>query len=257
MTNNTMRSSTLATAVALAVAAGTGTARAEGSSPFSFSGTLGGIYAPAYEGSDKQKGGALIDFNVSIRDGLFFAGTRGIGFAPINTETMSVKLAIGYGGGRKMKDDPGNLTGLGNIDDEALAIVSGEYRVGQISFGADLTGGQDYGATVDFKVSTGVECTDRITIGGEISATYADSTNMQRYFGVTAAQSVASGKAVYGAGAGIKSAGIGLTATFAMTDATAILFGARYDKLMGDAGRSPVTRDSAQVSAFLGVSTQF
>ncbi|WP_309665189.1 MipA/OmpV family protein [Tabrizicola sp.] len=232
-------------------------ARAEGSGPFSFSGTLGGIYAPTYEGSDTSEGGALIDFNVSIRDGLFFAGTRGIGFAPINTETMSVKLAIGYGGERKMEDDPTNLSGLGDIDGEALAIVSGEYRIGQISFGAELKGGQDYGATVDFKVSTGVECTDRITLGGEISATYADDSHMQRYFGVTAAQSAASGKAVYGAGSGIKSAGVGVSVSFAVTQATSIDFGARYDRLMGDAGNSPITQDKGQTSAFLGVSTQF
>jgi MipA family protein len=234
-----------------------GAARAEGTRPFAFSAMLGGIYAPTYEGSDTSEGGALVDFNVSIRDGLFFAGTRGIGFAPINTETMSVKLAIGYGGGRKMKDDPTNLTGLGDIDNEGLAIVSGEYRIGQISFGADLTGGKDYGVTADFKVSTGVECTDRITLGAEISATYADTTHMQRYFGVTSAQSAASGLAGYGAGSGIKSAGVGVTVNFAVTEATGITFGARYDKLMGDAADSPITRDTAQPSAFLGVSVQF
>ncbi len=242
--------SALAIAQAVALA---GAAQAEGAK-FSFA--LGAAYMPTYQGSDTNETIGFIDFNASFADGAFFAGTRGIGWAPINTEEMTVSLALGYGGGRKVSDDTVNLAGMGDLDDEALALISGEYRMGQFSFGADLTAGKDYGVTADFKVGTGVECTDRITLGGEISATYADDSHMQRYFGVTAAQ-VAPGRGVYSAGSGIKSASIGMSVNYAMTDSTSINFGARYDKLMGDAADSTLTRDKSQTSAFLGLSTQF
>lgn len=251
------RTTFVAAAVLLQAFALVGTARAESARPVAFSAMLGAVYAPLYEGSDKSEASGLVDFNASFGEGRFFAGTRGIGYAPVMTETMTLSVALGYGGGRDVKDDPTNLAGLGDIDNEALGILSGEYRAGQIAFGADVVAGEDYGVTADFKVSTGVECTDRITLGGEISATYADDSHMQRYFGVTAAQSAASGKSVYGAGSGFKSAGIGVSASYAVTEWAAIQVGANYDRLMGDAGRSPITRDKGQASAFIGLSTQF
>jgi MipA family protein len=247
----------ISAAVLLQAIALAGVARAEDDRPFVFSGMLGAGYAPTYEGSDRSEASGLIDFNVSFADGRFFAGTRGIGYAPVLTEAMSLKVALGYGGGRDVKDDSVSLRGLGDIADEALGIVSAEYRVGQISFGADLMAGDDYGVTADLKLATGFEISDRITLGGEVGVTYADVTHAQRYFGVTAAQSAASGKAVYAAGSGLKSAGVGLSASFAMTEATSVEFGAHYDELMGDAADSPITRDKAQASAFLGVSTRF
>jgi MipA family protein len=233
-----------------------GAAKAEGDRPFAFSGTLGASFQPTYEGSENSETRGLIDFNVSFGDGRFFAGTRGIGYTAVMTEEMTLRVALGYGGGRD-EDDDADLAGLGDIDAEALAVLSGEYRLGQVSFGADILAGQDYGATADLKVSTGFQVSDRVTIGAEASATYADNSHMQRYFGVTATQSAASGKAAYSAGSGIKSAGVGVLVSFAVTEATSIDFGARYARLMGDAGDSPITKDKAQPSAFLGVSTRF
>jgi MipA family protein len=253
----TRKTTFILAAVLLQAFALAGAARAEGARPVAFSAMLGAVYAPLYEGSDKSEASGLVDFNVSFGEGRFFAGTRGIGYAPVLTDTVTLSVALGYGGGRDMKDDPTNLAGLGDLDYEALAILSGEYRAGQIGFAADVVAGEDYGVTADLKVTAGFDLSDRISLGSEISATYADTSHMQRYFGVTAVQSAASGKAVYDAGSGFKSTGIGVSASFAVTDRAAIRVGAGYDRLIGDAGRSPITRDKGQASAFLGLSTQF
>lgn len=234
-----------------------GAARAEGTRPFAFSAMVGAGYAPIYEGSDNSEAFPLLDFNVSFGDGRFFAGTRGIGYAPVLTDTLSVKMGIAYGGGRKMKDDPVNLAGLGDIDDEALGLLSAEYMMGQIGIGADILAGADYGVTADLKVFSTVALSDRISLGGDIGATYADTGHMQQYFGVTAAQSAASGLAEYGAGSGIKSGGVGVTFSYACTEATSVMLGARYDRLMGDAADSSISRDASQTSAFVGLSTNF
>jgi MipA family protein len=253
----TLKTVLIPAAVLLQITVLADAARAEGDRPFAFSAMVGAVYAPTYEGSDRSEASGLIDFNVSFADGRFFAGTRGIGYAPVLTEAMTLKVALGYGGGRLEKDDPTNLRGLGDIDGEALAILSAEYRLSQVSFGADLKAGDDYGVTADLKLATMIEISDRVTLGGDIGAIYADGTHAQRYFGVTTAQSAASGKSVYGAGAGFKSAGIGLNVSFAMTEATAVTLGARYDELLGDAADSPITQDKAQASTFLGISARF
>jgi MipA family protein len=224
---------------------------------FSFSGMVGAAYAPTFEGSDKSEALALFDLNASFAGGRYFIGTRGIGFAPVLSDQLTVKVSLGYGGGRAVSDDPTRLAGLGNIGDEALAILSTEYRMGTMVFGAEVTGGEDFGTTAKLSVSTGVECTDRITLGGEINATYADGEHMQRYFGVTAAQSAGSGKAAYSAGSGLKSVGVSLGANIALTEATSIEFGAEHLRLMEDAKNSPITLEAGQTFAFLGVSTRF
>jgi outer membrane scaffolding protein for murein synthesis (MipA/OmpV family) len=241
----------------LQVLALAGAAGAEGNRPFAFSAMVGAGYAPIYEGSDNSEGIGLLDFNVSLADGRFFAGLRGIGYAPVLTDTLSLRLAIGYGGERKVADDPTNLAGLGNIDNEALGLLSAEFRMGQITLATDVTAGADYGMTAEFKVASEIVLSDRISLGGDLHATYADESHMQRYFGVTAAQSAASGLATYAAGTGVKSAGLGVTVSYSLTPSTGIALGAQYDRLMEDAAASPITRDEAQTSAFLGISTNF
>jgi MipA family protein len=239
-------------ATTLAAAAGV-----KGDRPFAFSAMLGAGYAPIYEGSNTSEASPLLDFNVSFGDGRFFAGTRGIGYAPVLTETLSLRLGIGYGGGRKMKDDPANLAGLGDIDDEALGLLSAEYRMGQFGFGADVMAGSEYGVTADLKATTTIAVSDKVNLSGEILATYADQSHMQRYFGVTTAQSAASGLDGFAAGSGMKSAGVGITVSYDCTEATSVMVGARYSKLAGDAAESPITRDASQASAFVGLSTRF
>jgi MipA family protein len=246
----------IASALLAAVASGAPVV-AQDTRAVSFSGMIGAGYAPTFEGSDKSEALAVFDLNASFAGGRYFVGTQGIGFAPVLSDQLTVKLAVSYGGGRKVSDDPTRLAGLGDIDDEALALLTAEYSVGQFAFGAEVTGGADYGTTAKLALSTGVECTDRITIGGEINATYADGQHMGQYFGVTAAQAGASGKSLYDAGSGLKSVGISMGATYALSDTMSIEIGAEHQQLMEDAKNSPITLDASQTFAFLGVSAHF
>ncbi len=218
---------------------------------------FGAAYAPVYEGSNKSKAVAFPQFNVSFQNDTFFAGTSGIGFRAINSDQMSLSLAVGYGGERKVKDDVANLAGMGDIKGQALALISAEYHLGVVSVGADVSHGKSYGTTVKMNVSAGTEIADGLSIGGVISATYADKDHMGRYFGVNAAQSAASGKGVYSPNAGFKSAGIAVQAAYAISDTSTMTLGISYDRLMGDAGRSALTRDRSQKAVFLGMTTRF
>jgi MipA family protein len=244
-------------ALACLILAVPGAALAEGDRAYSFSAMVGGVTAPGYEGSDEMVSGALFDFNASFADGRYFVGTRGIGFAPVLTDELTVTVALGYGGARKEDDHPSVLVGMGDIKGEALAIAAATYSMGLVSLDAEVTAGADYGTTAKLGVSAFTNCTEKFTIGGELAATYGDGQHMQRYFGVTAAQSASSGNAAYSAGSGLKSVGVGVNASYALTEATSVDFGAKRERLMGDAADSPITPDADQTIAFVGLSARF
>ena len=66
---------------------------------------------------------------------------------------------------------------------------------GAISPDADLTRAKAYGTTANFRVSGGFAPADGLMLGGVAKAAYAGKEHMGRFFGVSAAQSVPSGRA--------------------------------------------------------------
>jgi outer membrane protein len=86
------------------------------------------------------------------------------------------------------------------------------------------------------------------------SLTFSNGKHAQAYFGVSAEQSLGSGLPMFNAGAGINSYGIGSTAVFLFHPRLSATLLAGYDRLTGDAKRSPLVaeRGSAnQVTAGL------
>jgi hypothetical protein len=80
---------------------------------YPFSAMVGAACAPTLEGSDRSRALALFDLNASFAGGRYFVGTQGIGFAPVLTDELTVKVAPGYGGGRGRveRSDPSGRTG--------------------------------------------------------------------------------------------------------------------------------------------------
>lgn len=224
---------------------------------WSLSVTAGAAYGPKYLGSDKNEGGPLFDLNAEFADGLFFVGLGGIGFAPIRTDTTTLSIALAYGGGRDVQDDPGNLRGLGDIDSEALLMLNGEYTLGPVSLGARVTGGDDYGMTADLSIGTAVPVTSRLTLAGGLTGTWANADHAQTYFGVSAAQAASSGKPVFAADSGFISVGVGLSADYAINDRTSVMLGIDYQKLQGDAARSSISVEDEQFTVGLSVTRSF
>jgi outer membrane scaffolding protein for murein synthesis (MipA/OmpV family) len=85
------------------------------------------------------------------------------------------------------------------------------------------------------------------------SFTYADHRYMQKVFGVTAAQSIASGYPVYDAHAGSDAVGFGFSATGFITDHWLINMDAAVNRLLGSARESPITQKSTQHALGLSV----
>ena len=78
------------------------------------------------------------------------------------------------------------------------------------------------------------------------SITYADHRYLQKEFGVTPAQALASGYPVYDAHAGTNAVGFGFSATWFMTDRWLVNMDTAADWLLGSARESPITQKAVQ-----------
>jgi MipA family protein len=229
----------------------------EADNSWQFMAGIGGTYGPSYAGADEFKTGPLIDFNASYKDDQFFAGLRsGVGFTAYRTDNLKVQVALGYAFGRDEEDDP-QLAGMGDIDAQALGVLRLAYDLQGFGLGAELKGGGDYGVTLDLTAEREWEMSERFAIGVEAGAVLANADHQQTFFGVTAAQSAASGHTAFAPGGGLQSAGVGLTARYGLSPTTALIGGVRYDRLMGDAADSPLVQDKGQPSAFAGLFVRF
>ncbi|MCG6901929.1 MAG: MipA/OmpV family protein, partial [Rhodobacter sp.] len=86
-----------------------------------------------------------------------------------------------------------------------------------------------------------------------------DESYAATYFGVTPAESVASGLAAFAPSGGALSAGVELGATYALNDRWNLYGGMRYDRLLNDAAGSPITGlgSADQFSINLGLTRRF
>ena len=84
--------------------------------------------------------------------------------------------------------------------------------------------------------------TDTLFLFAGPTLTLADATYMQSYFGVTPLQAGRSAYRVYTPAGGIKSAGIGLGATWFFSESWFLDADLAVSRLLGDAAASPVVR---------------
>jgi MipA family protein len=110
-------------------------------------------------------------------------------------------------------------------------------------------------------ISYGTPLSTKAFVGISVSATHVGRGFAERYFGVTPAQSTASGLSVYTPGAGIKDVNFGVLGNLALSGNLRrglSLFGiGSYAKLLGDFGRSPIVRDRNQFFGGLGLAYTF
>jgi outer membrane protein len=110
-------------------------------------------------------------------------------------------------------------------------------------------------------ISYGTPLSKRIFVGLTISADYVGGDYARTYYGITPAQSAASGFPVYTLGEGFNSANAGLIAGYSLSGDLRrgfTLFAAgNYSRLLGETARSPVVRDKNQLIGAVGIAYTF
>jgi MipA family protein len=156
--------------------------------------------------------------------------------------------------GRDESDSP-DLTGLGDVGTslELGAFIS--YTEGRMRLRArarqDIISGHG-GGTLRLDAAYTVFQAAPVALGVNATATWATGKYMRSYFGVTPAQSAASGLPVFMPGSGFKDVGMEINANYVIASQWAIVSNVGYKRLIGDAGGSPLVRQrgSANQMAF-------
>lgn len=164
---------------------------------------------------------------------------------------------IAYERGRDSDDSP-TLTGFEDIDG---SLPLGSYARGtwgpiggRIDAGHDVIGGHD-GFTVDASIGT-IYRTDNIGIQPSLTVSWADDQFVDNFFGVSDAQSLASGLAPYNPDAGIYSYSANMLAWAEFEEKYAVVLTASYRWFTEDAADSPILNevDGSTNGFFAGLS---
>jgi outer membrane protein len=101
---------------------------------------------------------------------------------------------------------------------------------------------------------------DRYVVSIGPRVLFSDARYQRAYFGVTPAVSIATGLPAYRPGGGVHAIALASGATYALNSRWGVFGFARYERLVGDAARSPIIRQLGsrnQLSAGLGLNYTF
>jgi MipA family protein len=227
----------------------------------------GGVgYGPDYEGSNDYETSPFPAISLSYRNIVSIDGpglrVNALGFFGAEDSGMMAGPLVRLATGREEKDNAA-LKGLGDIDTGVDAGVFLAYQLGpvalQISLTKEIADGHG-GMQGELSLGYTQMFSDRLSGSVGASTAWADDTYMQKFFGVSGAQSAASGYGAYSAGAGFKSVGLSMGLNYQLSDRVSIAANAGYTRLIGDAADSPIVKvqgSADQLTAGLGLAYTF
>jgi MipA family protein len=186
-------------------------------------------------------------------------GADDVRFRLLQLDGFEFGPLAGYRFGRD-EDDAPRLRGLEDIDGGLVVGAFAAYRTGPFAVSAsyhhqatgDETGGLvRIGAEFVSRPSAGLKLTT------DVGTNYASEEYMTSFFGVSTAQSVASGLPVFDPSAGFKDVYAGISAAIDLDERWSVLLTGRYAHLIGDAADSPIVESESQLFGGLGVSYKF
>jgi outer membrane scaffolding protein for murein synthesis (MipA/OmpV family) len=202
---------------------------------------------PAYDGSRayRVEGGPVI--NIHYRDIAFLSSGEGLGFNFLHGDHYQVGLAVAYDRGRQEKLDYANLRGMGDISAAPVAklyaswVLSRKFPMILRVDARQFVGGAQ-GAVGDAGVYIPLPGSSKtfVMFAGP-SITLADNHYLQTVYGVTPAQSAASGHPIYEIPhAGTSAAGVGFSATKFLTDHLLFNLDGALSQIRGSPAHSPL-----------------
>lgn len=210
----------------------------------SFTLGVGARSKPEYFGADENAIGPTGSFSLEQLEfgPISRGGGDGLG--------LQFKPSIGFVGARSA-DDYDELTGLEDVDFSfeiggGLSFTAPAYEV----FAKVRQGVSGHGAVVaEVGGDVFYRPSEDLTLSVGPRVFWGDEDYAQTYFGVTAAESAASGFDAFEAEAGIMRAGVEAKAEYQFNDNWGVTGKVSYDQLRDDAADSPISASDDQVSA--------
>jgi outer membrane scaffolding protein for murein synthesis (MipA/OmpV family) len=202
---------------------------------------------PVYDGSRayRVQGGPVI--NIRYRDIAFISSGEGIGYNVLHGDHYEVGVGMTYDLGRKEKYDFTNLHGMGDIGAAPVAklyaswVLSRKFPIIMRVSARQFIGGAQ-GAVGDAGVYLPLPGSSRtfVMFAGP-SITMATTHYLQTLYGVSQAQSEASGHPVYNIPhSGTVAAGVGFSATKFITKHWLLNVDGALSQVRGSAAHSPL-----------------
>ena len=232
--------------------------------------TLGGgvDVAPRYSGSDKSRVTAAQVVDYAMANGFFISTTRGLGYGN-RVGNLDYSAALSYRAGRKDRDVSSDsiasgsdyLRGMGDIKGSAVVVPGLGYRITDwlnVQLQAEVpVSERDNGEAVHFGITSPLYTSPENSVTLALTGSWGSSKYMQTYYGVSAAQSAASGFARHDAGSGIYAYSLNLDWTHKLTSRWSLLAAAGVTQLTGEAGDSPIVQRKTSPVGSLKVTYSF
>ena len=232
--------------------------------------TLGGgvDVAPRYSGSDKSRVTAAQVVDYAMANGFFISTTRGLGYGN-RVGNLDYSAALSYRAGRKDRDVSSDsiasgsdyLRGMGDVKGSAVVVPGLGYRITDwlnVQLQAEVpVSERDNGEAVHFGIASPLYTSPENSVTLALTGSWGSSKYMQTYYGVSAAQSAASGFARHDAGSGIYAYSLNLDWTHKLTSRWSVLAAAGVTQLTGEAGDSPVVQKKTSPTGSLKVTYSF
>jgi MipA family protein len=211
------------------------------------------VVGQRYQGASDQKVSAVPGIFLHASNGLFADPLNGIGYSFEQIGGLQYGLRVNLETGRSVES---TLPGFEKIKARANPGVFANYAVDdKLTLRSALRLGMGEGADGSLLHLGGSYKVLQLGFFGvslNASVKYADSNYMQSYFGVTPAQAAASGLKAYQPSAGFAAAKVGLTAGTPLSRQIFVFTNLSVQRLLGDAGNSPIVSKKTQPTAFLG-----
>lgn len=232
--------------------------------------TLGGgvDVAPRYSGSDKSRVTAAQVVDYAMANGFFISTTRGLGYGN-RVGNLDYSAALSYRAGRKDRDVSSDsiasgsdyLRGMGDIKGSVVVVPGLGYRITDwlnVQLQAEVpVSERDNGEAVHFGIASPLYTSPENSVTLALTGSWGSSKYMQTYYGVSAAQSAASGFARHDAGSGIYAYSLNLEWTHKLNSRWSLLTAAGVTQLTGEAGDSPIVQRKTSPVGSLKVTYSF
>lgn len=212
--------------------------------------------APAYQGSDEYR--ILPIPAIDIKEGPFFANFRnGVGLAPVDSDVLTIGASATFIPGYRRRDVPAGIDKLSDgLGARIFAAMRTHGFVATVGATKGVAGGTK-GVIADASLAYPVTISSAFSLTPSVGATWADRKHNDRYFGITASESTASGLAQFRAGSGFKDISAALTASYRLTDRVTMSATGTITTLVGDVKDSPLVVEKTRPAGFLALSYRF
>lgn len=223
--------------------------------------TLGAALAevPKYPGASTKRTRLAPLFSLRYGDRLF-VGPLGVGVVAVRWKGFRAGPVLGYQRGRSASDDP-HLAGLGDIAAAATAGLFGTYARGPLS--VSVTARQAISHATDglsglLQVNLRhvfVGARTFVSLGPDLE--FGSGEYERTWFGISPAQSLASGLPVYSPRGGIDRVGLHAGLTHRASEHILWRVFARVSDFRGDAAQSPIIERRVQLVVGAGLAYHF